>query len=177
MTPIEETQRWLERIVIGLGICPFAKSVFEAKSIRYEVCEPASVSGLLDDIVSEFKKLDDDESISTTLLIYPKDLESFEDYLDVLAAAGDRLVEEGYEGTYQIASFHPAYVFDGCEEDDAANLTNRAPFPTLHIIREDEMSEALDSYPNPEKIPERNVRVCRELGHDGLRDLLLGNPS
>ncbi len=172
MSPIELTERWLERIVIGLGICPFAKSVFVAKSIRYHVCEPASVSDLLDEMVREFRYLDKNTATSTTLLIYPEGLESFEDYLDVLAAAGDRLVEEGYEGIYQLASFHPCYVFDGCDEDDAANLTNRAPFPTLHIIREEELAEALATYPSPEKIPERNERVCRELGHEGLRALL-----
>tara|TARA_R110002073_G_scaffold225022_14_gene385684 strand:- start:24771 stop:25307 length:537 start_codon:yes stop_codon:yes gene_type:complete len=174
MDPTAETQRWLERIVIGLGICPFAKSVFDAKKIRYQVCMPTSVSALLDDVVTELRYLDDNRETSTTLLIYPEGLESFEDYLDVLAAAGDRLVSEGFEGTYQIASFHPDYVFDGCEVDDAANLTNRAPYPILHILREDEMEKVLATHPSPENIPERNMSVCRELGHEGIRLTLLG---
>ncbi len=174
MDPVAETQRWLERIVIGLGICPFAKSVFDAKRIRYQVSMPASVSALLEELVAEFRHLDDNSETSTTLLIYPEGLENFEEYLDVLAAAGERLAAEGFEGTYQIASFHPEYVFDGSDADDAANLTNRAPYPILHILREDEMEKVLATHPSPEKIPERNVKVCRELGHEGLRLTLMG---
>ncbi|MCP4447094.1 MAG: DUF1415 domain-containing protein [Myxococcales bacterium] len=174
MSPIEETERWLENIVIGLGICPFAKSVFDAKSIRYQVCEPVSASDLLLELIEECQHLDEHETTATTLLIYPEGLDSFEDYLDVVAAACDQLETADYGGIYQLASFHPAYVFDGCDDDDAANLTNRSPFPTLHLIREAGMSEALASYPSPEKIPERNMRICRELGHEGLRAVLLG---
>ena len=177
MSATAETRRWLERIVIGLGICPFAKNVVAAESVRYQECEPASVAALLDEVIAECRRLDEDKAIRTTLLIYAEGLESFDDYLDVLAAAGDRMAEEGYDGTYQLASFHPRYVFDGCEADDAANLTNRAPYPTLHLLREDDITEALETYPNPEKIPERNMRVCRELGHDGLRALLLGTSN
>lgn len=177
MNPVAETQRWLERIVIGLSICPFAKSVFEAKSIRYESCTAASATELLTQLSAEFKFLDANPETSTTLFIIPEGLESFEDYLDVLAAAGDKLVEGGYEGTYQLASFHPDYVFDGTTADDASNLTNRAPYPTLHILREDEMEKAIATHPDPEKIPERNIQVCRELGHEGLRRLLVSDPN
>ncbi len=174
MKPIAETERWLERIVIGLGICPFAKSVFVAKTIRYLVCEPQSVAALLEELLEELHYLDSHAEVSTTLLIYPEGLENYEEYLDVLAAAGERLANEDYEGTYQLASFHPDYVFDGCDPEDAANLTNRAPYPILHILREDQMEAVLATHPAPEKIPERNVKTCRELGHEGIRAILLG---
>lgn len=172
MSPIEATQRWVERIVIGLGLCPFAKSVFDAKKIRYQVCEPTSVAALLDELTEEYEFLDAHPETSTTLLIYPEGLEDYRDYLDVLAAAADRLVQDGYAGTYQLATFHPDYVFDECADDDPANETNCSPFPTIHIIREEELSLALDGYPSPERIPERNMRICRELGQDGLKALL-----
>ncbi len=175
MSAIADTKRWIERVVIGLNICPFAKRVYEDNTIRYQVSSPESVIDLLHELVEECRRLDKDETISTTLLIYPDCLESFEDFLDMLAAANDRLVEDDYEGIYQLASFHPAYVFDGCEPGDPANFTNRAPFPMLHLIREAELSGVLASYPNPEKIPERNMRVCREMGHEALRAVLLSN--
>jgi len=172
MSPTEKTRHWIERLVVGVSICPFAKPVFVGERVRYEECHPDTIEVLLDDVIAECRRLDDEENISTTLLIYPEGLESFDDYLDVLEAATQKMTEKGYEGTYQLASFHPDYVFAGCEPDDAANLTNRAPYPMLHLLREAEITEALANFSEPQKIPERNMRVCRELGHEGLRLLL-----
>ncbi len=174
MNAIEETRLWLERAVIGLGLCPFAKSVFVADRIRYTSLEPETAEELIEAVETELHYLDENSETSTTLIIVPSGLEEFLDYLDIIAAAEERLSGLGYEGTYQIASFHPDYVFADAEASDAGNLTNRSPYPTLHLIREEEMESALSTHPAPEKIPERNVRVCRELGFAGMRALLEG---
>lgn len=163
-TVIAQTKTWLSTIVIGHGLCPFAKSEFDNDRIHYAVIEEVGLGGQMAALLAECAALDNDESLETSLLIFPNAFVDFEDYLDALALANDLLKEQSYEGMYQLASFHPEYIFDGAPADDAANYTNRSPYPMLHILREASVERALKNYPNPEKIPLRNIQFMQGLG-------------
>lgn len=172
---IAQTQTWLTRAVIGLNLCPFAKSVHVKDQIRYKVSEATDPEALLEDLVAELALLRDadPEVIDTTLLIHPQVLQDFEDYnafLDVVDAA---LEEMGLEGELQVASFHPQYQFDGTEEDDIENYTNRSPFPTLHLIREESIERAVAAFPDAANIYETNMETLRKMGHEGWRRLFV----
>lgn len=174
-TIIAQTQTWLTRAVIGLNLCPFAKSVHVKDQIRYKVSEATEPEALLEDLVAELALLRDadPEVIDTTLLIHPQVLQDFEDYnafLDVVDAA---LEEMGLEGELQVASFHPQYQFDGTEEDDIENYTNRSPFPTLHLIREESIERAVAAFPDAADIYETNMETLRKMGHEGWRRLFV----
>src|SRR5690554_333435 len=119
-------------------------------------------------LVAECERLDDHPEVETTLLVLTPGLEAFDDYLDFLGLAEALLEAQGYEGTYQLASFHPDYCFEGAEEEDSANYTNRSPWPMLHLLREAGLERALEHYPDPEAIPERNVAAMRALGEPAL---------
>ena len=166
---IGQTKKWLSTIVIGRGLCPFAKSEFDNDRIHYAVIEERDLEGQMAALLAECAALDKDETRETSLLIFPNAFVNFEDYLDGLALANAVLKGAGYEGIYQLASFHPNYLFEGAAEDDAANYTNRSPYPIFHILREASLEAALMSYPNPEQIPERNIEVTRRLGLEVMR--------
>jgi hypothetical protein len=172
-SPIDETRHWLEQMVVGLNLCPFAKR--ELVQDRIRIVE-AKGEAPLHALAREFQILDNDDEVGTTLLVFPDSLGDFEEYLDTLAAAEEWLQAEGYEGRYQLASFHPDYRFDGSAPDDPANYTNRSPYPMLHLLREEELTQALAGYPDPEGIPARNKAVCRELGIPALSALLKAKP-
>ena len=123
-------------------------------------------------IFTECQRLDQDLNIETTLIIFPIYFKQFDDYLDFLGIAESLLIEQGYEGIYQLASFHPDYCFSGEAHEDPANYTNRSPYPMLHLIREESLERALKSHPNPEKIPERNITLTRKLGLEKLQAIL-----
>ena len=163
---------WVERFIVKYNICPFARAELEKQAIRYAVIEESAPEQALLALVDECRRLDEMPAIATTLAIFPGLLDDFDDYLDFLAIAEQLLIQQGYEGIYQLASFHPNYCFDGSDEDDAANYTNRAPYPTLHIIREDAMALALSTYLKPEKIPERNIEFTRRMGNEKLQAVL-----
>ncbi len=167
-----QTRKWLESFVIGYEICPFARKVFNDDSIRYAVDERTDAESCLQRLVDECQRLDANEDIETTLLIYPCNFCNFDDYLDYLELAMELLKVQGYEGIYQLASFHPEYCFDGADEDDADNYTNRSPFPMLHLIREASIDAALKSHPDPEYIPDRNIELTRSLGVSKLKQIL-----
>ncbi len=169
---IQHTKNWLENVIIGHNICPFAKRVFDADTIHYEVIESAQIEEQLQTLISTCQLLDVNSEIETSLLIYPQGLDNFDDYLDFLALANALLEKQGYEGIYQLASFHPEYCFEGVDADDASNYTNRSPYPTLHIIQEESLEKALENYPEPEKIPERNIEYTRQLGQIKMQELL-----
>lgn len=168
----KQTQAWIETVIIGLDICPFAHKVHQQDSIRYSVSKELSLERCLEALILECLRLDTAPEVATTLLIYPNAFKAFGDYLDFLALAESLLVEQGYEGVYQLASFHPDYCFEGCDESDPANYTNRSPYPMLHLIREDSLEKALASYPDPEGIPLRNMKLTRRLGKTKMEDLL-----
>lgn len=172
--PIEATQRWLQRAVIGLNLCPFAKAVVAKNQVRYVLSEAITPEALLEELGEELARLRDTpaEEIDTTLIVHPQVLTDFLDYNDFLELA-DGLVETmDLEGVLQVASFHPDYQFAGSEPDDIANFTNRSPYPTLHLLREDSVARAVTAFPDPEVIVERNIETLRELGPEGWRRLV-----
>ena len=171
---IEATRRWLERAVIGLNLCPFAKAVHVRGQIRWVLSDATTPEALLETLGEELLWLRDAsaEEVDTTLLIHPQVLTDFLDYNDFLETA-DALVESlGLDGVLQVASFHPDYQFSGSAPDDVENFTNRSPYPTLHLLREGSVSRAVEAFPDAEVIVERNVETLRKLGVDGWRDLL-----
>ncbi|MFA6164637.1 MAG: DUF1415 domain-containing protein, partial [Methylobacter sp.] len=133
---IDATQAWLKSIIIEYNICPFAKRELEKGSIRFSVNQDTEIEDCLLHLMVECDRLDTDQSIETTLLIYANTFTAFDDYLDFLEMAETLLIDQGYEGIYQLASFHPEYCFEGAEQDDPANYTNRSPYPMLHLLRE-----------------------------------------
>ncbi|MCK5665389.1 MAG: DUF1415 domain-containing protein [Thiotrichaceae bacterium] len=169
---ITQTKYWLEHVVTGLNFCPFAKPVFEQGKIHYQVSDAQSLECCLEDLIAEAERLDRQSEIETTLLIFEHSLLDFDDFLDVVEIANDLMFEQGYEGVYQLASFHPDYCFADSDENDPANYTNRSPYPMLHIIREASLEKALHSYPNPEQIPERNIKLCRKMGIEKTQAVL-----
>jgi len=161
---IAQTTQWINSVVIGCNFCPFAAKAVLRKSIRYVVLQETTLESALEILVDELNFLDRTEDIETSLLIFPKHFSDFEDYLDLVELAENLSIEQGYEGVYQIASFHPDYCFEGADADDPANYTNRSPYPMLHLLREDSISKALDHYIDPEGIPERNIAFAQEKG-------------
>lgn len=161
---IEKTQRWIDRVVVGLNFCPFAKPVILSEKVAYQVSQEKSLDKALADLVLMLEELTSCHQLETALVIYPDGWEDFEDYLDLIHYADLLLIESGYEGIFQLASFHPEYCFEGAEMNDPANYTNRSPYPMIHIIREESLEKALQEYPNPENIPLRNQALAREKG-------------
>ncbi|KFF47695.1 DUF1415 domain-containing protein [Salinicola sp. JS01] len=165
---LRQTRAWVESFVVAHDICPFAGREMRRDSIRYVLAEASDLEGLLHELVAECRHLDAHADIATTLLIAPAGMDDFDAYLDWLELA-ERLMEElGYVGIYQLASFHPDYVFDGVAADDPANATNRSPWPMLHILREAELERAIANHADPEGIPERNMARLREPGSAAL---------
>ncbi|MGI9285628.1 MAG: DUF1415 domain-containing protein [Pseudomonadales bacterium] len=166
MQTIEQTvQRWLEDVVIGLDLCPFAAKPQRKRQVRVSVSAAGTEQQLLNDTQTELRLLDSTASdeLETTLLIVPDMLADFDDYNQFLNLTDELLQQYNWQGRYQIASFHPHYRFAGTCSDDAENLTNRSPHPILHILREASVEKALQNYPAPEQIPERNINKIRRL--------------
>jgi hypothetical protein len=172
-TIITHTKNWLRNFIIEHNICPFAKRVYDNDSIYFRVISSDSLQAQLQLLIETCEKLDSDDAIETSLLIYPNGLDNFDDYLDFLALANALMDKQGYEGIYQLASFHPDYYFEDVDKNDASNYTNRSPYPMLHLIREDSLEKALQHYPHPENIPLRNIEYLREMGANQARSILL----
>lgn len=169
---IASVRYWLSQTVIGYNFCPFARREFVKNTIDYQVSSSNSIEPVLYDLVDELKKLDEKSSVETSLIILPQGFESFDDYLDLVDYCNQLLERLEYTGTYQIATFHPDYCFDGLDKDDPANYTNRSPYPILHILREASLDRALDNYDDPESIPENNIQLAREKGVTIFKDTL-----
>ena len=174
-----DTRRWLERAVIGLNLCPFAKAVHVKAQIHYAVYEPADEADLIDALLREARDLAalDAAERDTTLLIAPNTLADFLDFNDFTARAERQLARAGFDSVFQLASFHPQFQFAGTEADDIGNATNRAPYPTLHLLREDSVDRAVDAFPDAEAIFERNIDTLEALGPDGWAALDVGPGS
>ena len=172
--PIAATRRWLERAVIGLNLCPFAKAVLAKQQVRFVLSEATTPEALLEELAYELVWLDraDPAQTDTTLLIHPHVLGDFLDYNDFLDQADAAVDALGLEGEIQVASFHPDYHFAGTHFDDAGNCSNRSPYPTLHLLREASVERAVEAYPDPDVIVERNLDTLEMLGSDGYRKLL-----
>ncbi|MDC0661561.1 DUF1415 domain-containing protein [Marinobacter sp. SS21] len=169
---LDATRQWVERVVIDLNLCPFAKRELVKDRIRFAVTEADSEDALVWALQEELQRLDRQPEIETTLLIHPRVLTDFQDYIDFLAVAEGLLTHQGYEGIYQIASFHPHYQFEGTAGADAENYTNRSPYPVLHLLREASLSRAIDQYPDVDAIPQRNIQVVDRLGAQHMKALL-----
>ena len=176
---IADTRRWLERAVIGLNLCPFAKAVHAKGQVRYVLSEATTAEALLEQLGEELAFLRDApaDEIDTTLIVHPAALQDFLDYNDFLELADALVAELELEGVLQVASFHPRYQFAGTAPDDIENFTNRAPHPTLHLLREDSVSRAVAAYPDPDAIIDRNIETLRKLGHNGWDRLFLATDS
>lgn len=168
------TRRWLERAVIGLNLCPFAKAVHVKGQVRYVVSQATAPDALLEDLAAELLLLSaaEPEMLDTTLLIHPRVLGDFHDYNDFLEQADAAVDALGLEGEIQVASFHPDYRFAGTADDDPGNCSNRSPFPILHLLREASVDRAVAAFPDPDAIVERNLETLERLGVDGYRRLL-----
>lgn len=169
---INAVRQWVESFVVGLNLCPFARREMGKGSVRFVTTGAITGTELLVALKAEFELLDENPAIETTLLIHPAVLTDFYNYNGFLGAADSLLVDMGLEGIYQIASFHPDYQFDGTQPDDAENYTNRAPYPMLHIIREESLERAIAEYPDVEQIPPRNIALMNQLGKDKLEGML-----
>ncbi|MBH1986436.1 MAG: DUF1415 domain-containing protein [Burkholderiales bacterium] len=172
-TIIAETRLWLERAVIGLNLCPFAKGVHTKNQIRWQVSAATTPEDLMADLVAELNLLReaDPQEIDTTVLVHPLVLQDFLDYNDFLDVV-DAVVEElGLEGVLQVASFHPDYQFAGTDADDMGNFSNRSPYPTLHLIREASLDKAVAAFPDAERIYETNIETLEKLGRPGWDSL------
>ncbi|WP_093533999.1 DUF1415 domain-containing protein [Stenotrophomonas rhizophila] len=172
--PIAETRRWLEQIVIGLNLCPFAKAVYVKDQVRFVLSDATTVEALVEELAEELVLLRDTpaEQIDTTLIVHPDVLTDFLDYNDFLDNADAAIEALDLQGILQVASFHPQYQFAGVAPDDVSNYTNRAPYPTLHLLREDSVERAVAAFPDPDVIVERNIETLDKLGIEGWTRLL-----
>ncbi|MEO6542290.1 MAG: DUF1415 domain-containing protein [Ferruginibacter sp.] len=161
---IEQTKKWITDVVIGCNFCPFAAQVMKQKTFFYKVETATAIDICLESFLEEVTKLDNDSTIETSFLIFPNGFKSFDDYLDLVSLAEKLLKQKGYNGIYQLASFHPQYRFADAPLSDAANYTNRSLYPMLHLLRESSIDKALEHYNDPEAIPGRNINFAREKG-------------
>jgi uncharacterized protein len=171
-------QLWVEKAVIGLNLCPFAKSVYVKNQVRFVVSEARHLDAFLEQLDDELDLIAaaDPAQIDTTLLIHPTLLPDFLDFNDFTLLAEQAVIEHGLEGVIQVASFHPNFQFADTEPDDIGNYTNRAPYPTLHLIREASLARAVEAFPDAEAIFGRNIETLRALGLEGWRALGFSAP-
>lgn len=174
-TVLADTRRWIEKAVIGLNLCPFARSVYVKNQVRIVVSRARHVDAFLDELDRELDLLANTpaEEIDTTLLVHPALFPDFFVFNDFLNVVDEVVAEHDLEGVIQVASFHPAFQFEGVDADDISNFTNRAPYPTLHLLREDSVERAVASDGgNADEIVERNIRTLEALGRQGWVDLM-----
>ena len=170
---IGRTRRWLERAVIGLNLCPFARAAYVRDRVRLVVSHARHIDALLEELDQELQFLANTpaDQVETTLIIHPTLFPDFLDFNDFMAVAEAAPADQDLEGVIQLASFHPQFQFDGTEPDDVSNCTNRSPYPTLHLLREDSVEKAVSTLEDPDVIFEENIRVLQKLGPQGWRDL------
>ncbi len=170
---IEHTKTWLEKAIIGLNLCPFAKAVYVKDQVRIVVSQAKHLDGFLEDLDRELIHLAtcDPNITDTTLLVHPSLFADFMTFNDMVFVADEAITEHDLSGVLQIAPFHPQFQFDGTEADDISNYTNRSPYPTLHLIRESSIDKAVAAIPNPDAIFERNIALLEEMGHQGWHEL------
>jgi uncharacterized protein len=175
-TAVADTRRWLERAVVGLNLCPFAKAVMVKQQVHIAGTTADDVQGILDDFARELDALVQlDATVrDTTLLVIPDGMDDFLTFHDLTGRAERLVRKRGLEGAIQVASFHPRFVFAGADEDDMGNYTNRAPHPTLHLLREDSIERAVAAFPDPAAIYEANMERLQQLGRAGWDALGVG---
>lgn len=168
---IEQTKKWVKSMVIGLNFCPFANQEYKNNTIRYQVSDTKDMSVAMMQLYDECVFLDENPSTSTTLIIFKDGFKDFEEFLFLINLCEQLLRKQKYEGIYQIATFHPDYIFEGEDEDAPTHYTNRSPYPMLHLLREEQLEEAIEKYPDTETIPEKNIEVTEQLGLEKIKAL------
>ncbi len=168
-TVTDHTRQWLEKAVIGLNLCPFAKAPHVKNLVRISVSQARHLDGFLEDLDRELQLLGDTpaDELETTLLVHPTLFPNFDTFNQMLDIADAAIVDNGLEGIVQIAPFHPDFQFEGTDSDDIGNYTNRSPYPTLHLIREDSIAKAAQAFPDASAIFERNIALLEKMGHEG----------
>jgi len=169
---IANTKQWIEEIVIGMNFCPFAKRVWDKDLIAYKIADNKTIEEDIFTLLDLCTELDNNNALETGFVIYPKHLANFDDYLDFLELASQLLIEQGYEGIYQLASFHPQYCFDETSQSAAENYTNRSPYPMLHLLKEQSLETALEHYKDADEIPLRNIEAAKQKGAEFFADIL-----
>lgn len=169
-----KTLGWIKEFVVGLNLCPFARPLVASDALRVTVCEASDDEGVAGALLDEIELIQEasEAEIATTLVVLTNALQRFDDYLAFLDGAQQLLEEMDLLGVLQLASFHPDYQFAGEPIEAASHFTNRAPFPMIHVLREDMVTRALETYPNPEQIPERNSQKLEDLGRERLQQML-----
>lgn len=168
-TVTDHTRQWLEKAVIGLNLCPFAKAPHVKNLVRISISQARHLDGFLEDLDRELQLLGDTpaDELETTLLVHPTLFPNFDTFNQMLDIADAAVVDNGLEGIVQIAPFHPDFQFEGTDSDDIGNYTNRSPYPTLHLIREDSIAKAAQAFPDASAIFERNIALLEKMGHEG----------
>ncbi len=168
-TVTDHTRQWLEKAVIGLNLCPFAKAPHVKNLVRISVSQARHLDGFLEDLDRELQLLGNTpaDELETTLLVHPTLFPNFDTFNQMLDIADAAVVDNGLEGIVQIAPFHPDFQFEGTDSDDIGNYTNRSPYPTLHLIREDSIAKAAQAFPDASAIFERNIALLEKMGHEG----------
>lgn len=171
---IAQTKKWITDTVVGCNFCPFAAKELRNETIHYRVLADATVATALETVLMVLQQLDDDDAIETSFVILPGSFHDFDAYLDLVALTERLLLKENYEGVYQVASFHPHYLFAGSMDDAASNYTNRSPYAMLHFLREDSVSKVVNSYAGVHEVPLRNIAFTNEKGLLYMQQLLKG---
>lgn len=165
---ITETKNWIINVVVGCNFCPFAAREVKLDTIHYQVNESTDIAEILQSLLDECKRLDDHPDIETTLIILTQSFDDFDEYLELVDLADQLIETEGYEGIYQVASFHPDYVFMDSTNRDPSNFTNRSIYPMLHILREESIERALATFPDPDSITQKNIASAHKKGNIGM---------
>lgn len=163
-----QTMKWVKDFIVTLNVCPFAKREVEKESVRCVVVRSKKIDVALEELMSEIQWLDEHSETETTLLVFPTLFKDFHRYLDFVETAENLMFDQGCEGVYQLATFHPDYCFSGAEQDDVSNYTNRSPYPMLHILREESLDKAIEFYGDTTDIPNQNIRKMEALGKHKL---------
>jgi len=171
-TLIKQTKNWLNEIIIGLNFCPFAKREVLKNSIRYTINNSAELESSLYALADELQYLDAHSECETSLFICPQGFNDFDEFLNLIELADQLIDDLNYRSVYQLAHFHPDYCFDGVDQDDASNYTNRSPYPTLHILRESSLQSAIARHPDTSAIPETNIALARDKGSAKMQQML-----
>jgi uncharacterized protein len=169
---IAQTKKWITDVVVGCNFCPFAAREVKRESIYYEVLPRATLENVLPAVARVLQQLEEEPGIETALLILPEGFETFTRYLEMVDLSESLLEQEGYEGVFQLASFHPDYLFAGTTDDDPSNYTNRSPYAMLHFLREETVSKAVDNYPGIDDVPDNNIEFTQEKGLIYMKQLL-----
>ena len=168
---VQQTAQWVREFVIKLNLCPFAKREMDKGSVKICASQAETIEDAMTDLMVEVEALNDNAAIETTLLVYPSVLKDFFEYLDFADLAESILQTNGYEGIYQLATFHPDYCFADANPQDVTNYTNRSPYPMMHLLREEHVEQAIAYYGDTEQIPENNMACLRKLGLDKVKEM------